>query len=258
MAELRALIFDVDGTLADTEAVHLTAFNRAFADFALDWHWSEALYVQLLKVTGGKERIRYFIEGWHPALPAEGVTDDWIKSLHGRKTEIYTELAREPGIPLRTGVLRLIRESREAGLRLAIATTTTLQNVEALFDASFPSGALDWFEVVAAGDQVSAKKPAPDIYQLAMRQLGLGPDACAALEDSGNGVRSALGADLRTLVVSASPFTAGEDFTGAALILDSFGELHKPARVLGGGHPLQLTQLGPAELSILHRQVWHG
>ena len=261
MAELQALIFDVDGTLADTEAVHLAAFNQAFTDAGLAWHWSVPLYTELLRITGGKERIRHYLQHWQPPLPAGGVDDDWVRAMHARKTEIYTRMARDPGIPLRTGVLRLIEQARADGLRLAIATTTTLANVEALFDASFPPGALAWFEVVAAGDQVPAKKPAPDIDQLAMRDLGLGAAACAALEDSVNGVRAALAAGIHTLVVSASPFTSQDDFSGAALILDSLGDPDCPATITGGGQAAAcagLTQLGPAELRALHRQVWHG
>ncbi len=235
MYRFAALILDVDGTLADTERDgHRPAFNAAFADAGLDWHWSVDLYGDLLAVTGGKERIRYFIEHWRPTFPVPEDLDGFIADLHRRKTGHYLRLLRGGGIPLRTGVLRLLREARASGVRLAIATTTTMENVVTLLECSGPTGLPGWFEVIAAGDVVAAKKPAPDIFLLALKELGLDPRDCVAVEDSDNGARSALGADLRALLVTVSSYTQEQDFSGAALVVDGLGEPDASVKLLQG------------------------
>ncbi|MGQ9687124.1 MAG: HAD family hydrolase, partial [Thiobacillaceae bacterium] len=198
---LRALLFDVDGTLADTERDgHRLAFNAAFRDFGLDWEWDVPLYGELLAVTGGKERIRHYVERYRPDWPRPADFDDMVVELHRAKTRHYTRLLAEGGIPLRPGVRRLLTEAREAGLVLGIATTTTPDNVTALLEHSLAPDGADWFAVIAAGDIVPAKKPAPDIYLWAMQRLGLPPEACLAFEDSENGLRASRGAGLKTVV----------------------------------------------------------
>jgi len=258
MAGLEALIFDVDGTLADTERDgHRPAFNAAFADAGLDWSWSVPLYGELLSVTGGKERIREFLRRHKPEFIPEGSSDELIRQLHRRKTEHYVAMMRGGGIPLRPGVLRLLREARDAGVRLAIATTTTPENVSALLAAAPEPGLMDWFDVVAAGDVVPHKKPAPDIFELALAELGLPASACVAIEDSDNGVRSALGAGLEALVVTVSSYTSGQDFTGASLVVDTLGEPGQPAAAMAGdlrGHAC----VDLALLRALHREAFPG
>lgn len=235
MAALEALIFDVDGTLAETERDgHRPAFNAAFADVGLGWEWSEALYGELLSVTGGKERIRHYIEHFGAAVPEVPDLDALIKDLHKRKTDHYVRLLRAGFIPLRPGVMRLLREAREAGVRLAIATTTTPQNVTELLASVDEPGLADWFEVIAAGDVVPAKKPAPDIFIYACEHLGLKPDACVAIEDSRNGVRSALAAGLEALLVTLNSYTRDEDMSGAALVVDGLGDPGQPVNALSG------------------------
>lgn len=235
MAILEALLFDVDGTLADTERDgHRVAFNRAFAEAGLDWDWTPALYGRLLEVTGGKERIRHYLATERPDFRFAGEADREIAKLHQRKTHYYTRLLGEGGIPLRPGVERLLREAREAGLRLAVATTTTPANVGALLVNTLGPGAMDWFEVIAAGDVVPNKKPAPDIYTYAMAHLGLEPDACLAFEDSANGVRSVLDSGIRSLIITTNSYTLDHDFTGATIVLDQLGEPDRPCRVLSG------------------------
>ena len=234
MKELKALLFDVDGTLADTEKDgHLVAFNRAFADAGLDWNWSVELYGKLLAVTGGKERIKYYLDNFNQKFKRPNDLDGFIKELHVAKTDYYVSLMSEGAVPLRTGIKRLINEARAEGMRLAIATTTTPANVEALLVNALDPDAMSWFEVIAAGNVVPAKKPAADIYFYALDKLGLSPDECIALEDSENGIRSSLGANLKT-IITVNDYTRDHDFTDAAIVLDNMGEPDQPFTVLAG------------------------
>jgi HAD superfamily hydrolase (TIGR01509 family) len=234
MSKLEALIFDVDGTLADTEKDgHRVAFNQAFAEAGLDWDWDVGLYGKLLQVTGGKERIRLYIEKFLSDFSPDEDISQFSAKLHQRKTHFYLELLQSGAIPLRPGVERLIKEAREAGLRLAIATTTTPANVTYLLTATLGEASNDWFEVIAAGDIVPAKKPAPDIYTWALDKMNLDASACMAFEDSLNGIKSSLDANLNTLI-TVNDYTKNDDFNGAVLVLDQFGEPDSPFNVLQG------------------------
>ena len=234
MSELKALLFDVDGTLADTEKDgHRVAFNRAFADAGLDWEWSPELYGDLLAVTGGKERIRYYLDKFNTAFERPADLDGFIRGLHAAKTEHYTRMLAEGAIPLRPGVRRLLEEAREAGLRMAVVTTTTPANVEALLTHAIAPDAMGWFEVIAAGDIVPAKKPAPDIYDWAMNEMKLGPAECIAFEDSRNGILSSCGAGVQT-IITVNDYTAADDFSDAVIVLDQMGEPDRPFTVLAG------------------------
>lgn len=231
--KLVALLFDVDGTLADTEEIHRQAFNAAFRDAGLDWLWDRELYHKLLTVTGGKERIRYYLDGFSTDASARSVTDDFIAELHRTKTENYTDALARGDVPLLPGIERLMLEARAQGLRLAIVTTTTPANVTALLDHSFLHDTSDWFDVIAAGSVVPNKKPAPDIYHYALERLDLAASQCLAIEDSANGLRSARDAGIDALI-TVNRYTEDHDFTGAALILDHLGEPGKPCHVLAG------------------------
>lgn len=247
---IEALVFDVDGTLADTEDVHRMSFNLAFEEFGLGWHWEQAEYRRLLAVTGGKERLRAYIA----ALPGDAAAHrrlaEQVGAIHAAKTRHYTAIARRGGIGLRPGVARLLREAQEAGLRLAIASTTSAVNIDALLQSTLGADALASFDVIACGDQVRAKKPASDIYLLALETLGVAPERAIAVEDSANGLRSALGAGLWTLVTPTF-WTEGGDFAGAGLVLPGLGDPDDPLPGEPGGRLRSAAWLRVDELLAL-------
>ncbi|MDQ6981875.1 MAG: HAD-IA family hydrolase [Mariprofundus sp.] len=220
MAELKCILWDVDGTLADTERDgHRVAFNMAFEEAGLERRWDVATYGELLAVTGGKERIRFDIDrGGMPEMPYEE-----IAALHARKTVHYQSLIAAGRIPLRPGVRRLLEEAYAAGITLGVSTTTTPAALDALIEHSLGAEWFDRFAVLAAGDIVPAKKPAPDIYNYAMEQLGVPAGNTLALEDSANGWKSAHAAELKC-VVTVNGYTCGHDFTGADLVVSELGE----------------------------------
>ncbi len=235
---LRALIFDVDGTLADTEETHRQAFNYAFLNFGLGFEWSKPLYRELLKTSGGKERIARYLATLSLA-PAEAARlAQLVPAVHREKTRLYAELIADGRCPLRPGIARLLDEARSAGLRLAIASTTTPENVSALLTRQLGEGALQLFACIACGDHVERKKPEPDIYVLALATLGESAQGCVAFEDSGNGLRAARACGLYT-VVTPSQWTLGEDFGAADLVLSHLGDEAHPlppaeAAAIGG------------------------
>ena len=231
---LKALIFDIDGTLADTERDgHRVAFNQAFVEAGLSWHWDVPLYGKLLAVTGGKERMRHYVDHYLPDREKPAGFDALVADLHAAKTRFYTTLLGHGGIPLRPGVRRLLDEARRREMRLAIATTTTPDNVSALLRHAIAPEAQSWFEVIGAGDVVTAKKPAPDIYHYVLERLRLSPAQCMAFEDSDNGLRSAMQANLKT-IITVNDYTRAQDFHGAAVVLDHLGEPGRPCQILAG------------------------
>lgn len=232
----QALIFDVDGTLAETERDgHRMAFNAAFREAGLGWTWDEALYGELLAVAGGKERIRAFLSRHHPGFDPPGgeSLETFVARLHRMKNAHFARLLEQGAVNLRPGVARLIGEARAAGVPLAIATTTSPENVERLLARTLGPEAPGWFACIVAGDMVPAKKPAPDAYLRVLAELDADPGRCMAFEDSAQGLKAARTAGL-PVVVTPSHYTRGEDFTGAALVVSDLGEPARPFRVLAG------------------------
>lgn len=231
--ELRALIFDVDGTLADTEEAHRWAFNAAFAELRLGWVWDRELYARLLAVAGGKARLRHYFKQTGQDRLAGPDGDELIERVHELKTKIYADLLAEGGVGLRPGVERLIREARSRGMRLGIATTTSPANVVALFKNTIGSGALKWFDAIGAGGRGQNLKPAPDVYNWVLNILGLESAACLAIEDSANGLKACRNAGVGA-VITATGYTQDEDFSGAVAVLSDLGEPDSPFTVRQG------------------------
>jgi HAD superfamily hydrolase (TIGR01509 family) len=219
---LQALIFDVDGTLADTEAAHLAAFNQAFAQEGLEWRWDTALYTQLLEVSGGKERILHYWKKVQPQLRDIGGAGvrDTVERIHALKTAAYEQAVNDGAVQLRAGVLHLIESAHAAGLGLAIATTTSPVNIAALLRKAV---GLDWaqyFLVIEDASTAPRKKPHPQVYLQTLQRLRLPAQQCLALEDSANGLAAARSAGLAT-IITPNRFTAHQNFDGALRVLPS-------------------------------------
>lgn len=214
---LRALIFDLDGTLAETEEAHRQAFNATFAAHGLDWDWDVPLYGELLRVAGGKERIAHYVHHHRPEL-VDQFPWERVATLHAEKTPRYLEMVAARGVPLRPGVERLLRAARADGLKLAIATTTSRPNVAALLDSTLGGAGL--FDVIGCGEDAEAKKPDPAVYRVVLERLGLPAADCLAIEDSVIGLRSAGGAGIAT-VITRSAYGLDDVYDGALAVLDS-------------------------------------
>jgi beta-phosphoglucomutase-like phosphatase (HAD superfamily) len=226
---LKALIWDVDGTLAETEDDgHRPAFNLAFAEAGLPWHWDSTLYGELLAVTGGKERLLAWWRRVDAQAAAAPTAADTVRRLHERKTAHYLVLLDRGAIGLRPGVQTLLAQAQAHGLRQAIATTTTLDNVTRLLDVAEGAPGRALFDVIGAGDVVPQKKPAPDIYHWVLQRLQLAAGDCLAVEDSAAGVQAAQRAGVPVLL-TRSRFTGDTPFTGCVAQLDSLAGIDLPA-----------------------------
>ncbi|OFX10952.1 MAG: hypothetical protein A2516_06245 [Alphaproteobacteria bacterium RIFOXYD12_FULL_60_8] len=232
-SSLKAVIFDVDGTLAETEETHRLAFNAAFEVFGFEFSWDQALYKDLLKVAGGKERVRHYLGLFHPDELKRPDIDAIIPALHKRKTAFYEEMLNAGRVELRPGVARLIEELRSQGIALGVATTTHQANLKALLRNTLGATGESLFDVMGCGEHAPLKKPAPDVYLHVLKELGQPPRNCIAIEDAEIGLRAARAALLPT-VITVSPYTAGGHFSGAVAILSDLGEPTEPFTVLEG------------------------
>jgi HAD superfamily hydrolase (TIGR01509 family) len=258
---IKAIIFDVDGTLSETEEVHREAFNSAFKEKGLSWYWDQAQYRQLLNVSGGKERIRHFIEQYDRTYLEEDDLDAFIRDLHITKTAKYTELVLDGKARLRPGIRRLISDAASRGMRLAIATTTSVPNVQALLESAYGSQGMGLFEVICAGDSVPSKKPAPDIYIAALDQLNLNADECIALEDSRNGLLSATSAGIAT-IITPGIYTDDQCFDESSLIVENPADLHLD-KLVSTVHPVAAipesdTTNDKGNIGCLKYELWYG
>ena len=226
MGTLKALVFDVDGTLADTEMAHMDAFNHAFAAEGLDWHWDVETYTRLLEISGGKERMMHYWKQVHPDIKDidGGGLKDTIDRLHTMKSAAYENAVQSYAVQLRPGVLSLIQSAHQAGLRLAIATTTSPVNIAVLLRNAIGPDWKSLFTVIEDASTAPNKKPHPQVYNQTLSRLGLAGKDCLAFEDSSNGLRAAISAGLPVLVTPNS-FTAHHDFTGALKVLPDLSQL---------------------------------
>jgi HAD superfamily hydrolase (TIGR01509 family) len=224
---MSALIFDCDGVLADTERDgHRPAFNQTFEEFGLPAQWSVEAYGEALRIGGGKERMRSLLTPEFVAqagLPgdAEGQAAE-IAKWHKRKTELYVEMVRSGALPPRPGIARIVTEARAAGWQLAVCSTSAEPSVRAILENAVGADVAAEF-LVLAGDVVPAKKPAPDIYLLALERLGIEPGEAIVVEDSRNGLLASRAAGLAT-VVTVNGYTRDEDSSEAALVVSSLGD----------------------------------
>ena len=253
MAELKAVIFDQDGVIADTERDgHRIAFNEAFKEFNLNIEWDIKTYGELLKVGGGKERMRHYLfqQGRDKEISD---MDALIKELHRRKTEIFMKIIEKSQISLRPGIARLIKECYDAHLKLAVCSTSNERAVHTLVRTLLGKEAYGWFDLILAGDVVRAKKPDPEIYNLAKEKLGLSSEDCLVIEDNRNGLLAAKGAGMKC-VVTVNDYTKDEDFSEADLVVTSLGDLkEEKAKVLAGRKEILFE--GEVDIPLLHQII---
>jgi len=250
---LEALIFDVDGTLAETErAGHRMAFNDAFAEFDLDWNWNDIVYGDLLTIGGGRERLTAWVDKEYLGRPED--REALIEKLYTRKVEQYKRRVREGHVDLRPGVARLIAEARAEGLLMAVATNSSIDSLSALTRKHFGGLPNEIFDVVITGEQLRQKKPDPHAYELAIEALGVSAENCIAFEDSSVGLQAARAVGIRTLV-TVSTYTKAEDFSGAASVLSDLGEPENPAPELLQGQTEQSGPVSHVDIDWL-RKLW--
>jgi HAD superfamily hydrolase (TIGR01509 family) len=240
MNKLGAILFDVDGTLADTEELHRQAFNITFAESGLAWHWSKPQYAQLLSISGGPDRIRHYARTQAPDSRLEQDPRPFIQALHVAKSATFRRLLAQTGAPLRPGVRRLLDDARRHGVQLALATCTSMANVRQLLDQNLPSDWPSWFATIVTSADLQEMKPSPDVYLQVLSRLQLPARACVAVEDTVNGNKAACAAGLAT-VITTNEFTYQSAFPGARLVVSQLGEPKCPFELLSGSPASQQT-----------------
>jgi len=227
--KLSGIVFDVDGTLAETEEFHRRAFNLTFSRRKMNWYWSKRDYKKLLFVTGGHERMEHYQS---LATPRKNhFSKEYLRDLHIEKTKCYENLITNSHIKARKGVTKLIRAAKKTNMRIGISTATSFKNIDTLCKSLWAESARTIFDKIASGDEVRNKKPSPDLYRLILRKLNLMGSECIAIEDSRNGLLAAKGAGLTTLIVP-SLYTSHENFSEADFLSDSLERRDLPEKLV--------------------------
>ena len=234
---LKAIMFGAIGTLVETSELQRQAFNEAFAEEKLEWTWDKTLYWALLSVAGGRNRIRHYAQ-----QQGQDLSEDQVISLHSKKTDLYQQKLKA-GLELRPGVARLIREALDNDIKLALASATLESNIRSIADAVGDALPLDKFDVVMNKSQVENTKPAPDIYQKCLKELGIKASEAVAIEDTALSLQAAVSAGLVT-VATPGRYTSEQDFSAATVVVEHLGEPELKPEVMRS--PLSL----PASVSV--------
>ncbi len=213
-----AIIFDVDGTLVETEDLHRAAFNSTFKKWSLDWYWDKDMYKELLKVSGGKDRLVHYQNLVKPNR--KYLNKQTIIQIHKEKTLAYGQSLTTSELFLRPGVAEFIKQAQTKNIKLAIATATSKTTVDSLIKHIWKVPTEKIFNAVATSDEIIRNKPSPEVYKLVLKKLRIKPKHCIAIEDSLNGLKSAKGADLRTIITPSS-YTKNDNFALADIVLPS-------------------------------------
>ena len=231
-AILKAILFDCDGVLAETEGDgHRVAFNNTFRDFGVDAYWDMEEYGRLLKVGGGKERMTHFFRSDQLKYPPERFDDEFIVKLHKAKTESFAEMC--VGIQGRPGVRRIMEDAAKEGISIFVCSTSNEKSVANIANSVLQGEEKRIITKIYAGDVVSAKKPAPDIYLLALKEYGLDPKSCLVIEDTRIGMQAAIAAGINCFI-TRSFYNMDEDFDGAVAVVDCFGDKDTPCNPVFG------------------------
>ena len=230
---LSAVLFDVDGTIAETEELHRKSFNESFKEFNLDWFWDKPIYKELINIGGGKERIQHYMKRAWPEMLEYKNLSKYIDSIHKVKNEIYEDYLNEETITFRPGIKRLISELKESRIRIALVSSSSKTNIENLLLKGLQFKSIDFFDLIAHGDCTKNKKPSPEIYEWALEKLKLSAQSCIAIEDSPRGLDSAVAAKIK-VIVTPSELTSDENFEDADLVVSDLGEPKEPFKKISG------------------------
>lgn len=221
--KLKGIILDVDGTIADTEEIHRQAFNQAFKQHGLGWHWSVDDYHKILSISGGKERFKKCLRQDRALRKRIKEPVRFIKELYQHKSEIYRSMLSAGNIRLRPGINRLINEAIDKNILLGIASCSSAANLRTLIKQTLDTEPEELFTAIITNDIVSDKKPSPIVYQCALSSMGLTSNNCIAIEDTANGNLAAINAGLKT-IITTHKYTVDNKFDGASLIVNHLGE----------------------------------
>ena len=217
--KIQCLIFDFDGTLAETEEAHRNAFNKAFNSNKLNWYWDQHIYKKLLQIAGGKERIEFYNKSF--SSNSKQINSKDIEEMHLQKTKFYSQSVSQGLVQLRPGIRELLEKAKYYKKKIAISTSTSRDNVTLLLKSCLNENPEDIFSFISTGDLVQKKKPSPDLYKLVLAEMNLMPEECLAFEDSRIGLVSAKRANIKT-AVNPSQYSMGDNFDEADYFLTSF------------------------------------